>query len=216
MTSSYITLARPGQDEIVILKSRFLGYAAPCTSEEEALSFLQGLREAHRAATHHCYAYIIGENAGITRYSDNGEPAGTAGLPMLEVLKSRNLVNCCAVVVRYFGGTLLGTGGLVRAYTQSAVNAVDHAGLARMEWTSDLLCEVPYPVWDRLRYAAERLPVRLMDAEYGSAVNFHLLVREKDRDRCVDALMEASGRKMETLPDSEGFQAWEVAEQPSS
>ena len=175
-----MTLAASGSDEIIIQKSRFLGYASPCASEEEALAFLREIREEHRNATHHCYAYLIGENAGITRYSDNGEPAGTAGLPILDVLKSRNLVNCCCVVVRYFGGTLLGTGGLVRAYTQSAQNAVFKAGPALMEWTQNLLCEVPYGAWDKVRYAAEKMPVRIQDVGYGAAVSFHLLVREHD------------------------------------
>lgn len=211
MTEPYRTLAGPGRDELIIQKSRFLGFAAPCGSEEEALLFLRNIREKHRGATHYCYAYIIGENAGITRYSDNGEPAGTAGLPILDVLKNRSLVYCCAVVVRWFGGTLLGTGGLVRAYTQSAQNAVDQAGPALMEWTTELLCEVPYGVWDRVRYAAEKLPVKISGMEYGSAVGFRLLVRERDRDECLAALADASGRKLETLPESESFRPWEIA-----
>ena len=212
MISSYKTLAGSGEDNLVIQKSRFIGYAAPCKSEEEALRYLRQIREVHKSATHHCYAYIIGENAGITRYSDNGEPAGTAGLPILDVLKSRNLVNCCAVVVRYFGGTLLGTGGLVRAYTQSAQNAVLKAGPALMEWTAILLCETPYGAWDKVRYAAEKLPVHIRNIEYGSAVSFHLLVRNREMDSCLAALTDASGRTLETLPESESFIPWELTE----
>lgn len=211
MTSPYLTLAASGRDETVIQKSRFIGYAFPCASEEEALACLREIREEHRSATHHCYAYLIGENAGITRYSDNGEPAGTAGLPILDVLKSRNLVYCCCVVVRYFGGTLLGTGGLVRAYTQSAQSAVRKAGPALMEWTHNLLCEVPYGAWDKVRYAAERLPVRIRDIEYGAAVSFHLLVRERDMESSVADLSEASGRTLETLPESESYMPWEIS-----
>lgn len=214
MTSPYMTLAASGSDEIIIQKSRFLGYASPCASEEEALAFLRRIREEHRNATHHCYAYLIGENAGITRYSDNGEPAGTAGLPILDVLKSRNLVNCSCVVVRYFGGTLLGTGGLVRAYTQSAQNAVFKAGPALMEWTQNLLCEVPYGAWDKVRYAAEKMPVRIQDVGYGAAVSFHLLVREHDLESCLADLSDASGRTLETLPESESFMPWEIGGEP--
>ena len=133
MINAYITVARSSREETVINKSRFIGYAAPCISESEALAFLQSVREEHKTATHHCYAYIIGENSGIMRYSDDGEPGGTAGLPMMDVIRARNIVNCCVVVVRYFGGTLLGTGGLVRAYSQSAQSALNAAGIIRME-----------------------------------------------------------------------------------
>ena len=118
MNLSYVTVAEQSCEEIVINKSRFIGYAAPCETEEQALSFLQSIRDEHKTATHHCYAYIIGENASVMRYSDNGEPAGTAGMPIMDVMRNKGIVNCCIVVVRYFGGVLLGTGGLVRAYTQ--------------------------------------------------------------------------------------------------
>lgn len=114
----YRTLRQSASDEFIINKSRFIGYAAPCETEAEALAFLQSIRTKHKDATHNCYAYIIGQNAGIMRYSDDGEPGGTAGLPMIEVLKHQGVVNCCCVVTRYFGGVLLGAGGLVRAYTQ--------------------------------------------------------------------------------------------------
>ena len=106
----YRTLRQSASDEFIINKSRFIGYAAPCETEAEALAFLQSIRTKHKDATHNCYAYIIGQNAGIMRYSDDGEPGGTAGLPMMEVLKHQGVVNCCCVVTRYFGGVLLGAG----------------------------------------------------------------------------------------------------------
>ena len=113
MTDQYITLSSVSCEEIIINKSGFIGYACPCSSVDEAISFLQKIREEHKTASHHCYAYIVGENSGIMRYSDDGEPGGTAGLPIIEVLKNKHIVNACVVVVRYFGGVLLGTGGLV-------------------------------------------------------------------------------------------------------
>ncbi len=210
MIDSYITLSGSSREEIVISKSRFIGYAAPCADEQEALAFLQRIREEHKTATHHCYAYIIGENSGIMRYSDDGEPGGTAGLPIMDVLRNGSLVNSCVVVVRYFGGVLLGTGGLVRAYTQSARAAVDAAGIARMELTSEDLCEVPYPVWDKFRYAAEKLPVMLEQVSYGSAVSFRLLYRSCDRDEVLHRLMDASDRKLESLPLEESFRPWKI------
>ena len=210
MIQSYITVAGRSAEELVINKSRFIGYAAPCDSEEQALSFLREIRDQHRSATHHCYAYIIGENASVMRYSDNGEPAGTAGMPIMDVLRTRSIVNCCIVVVRYFGGVLLGTGGLVRAYTRSAQAAVEAAGVSRMELTSVDYCELPYATWDRFRYAADQLPVRLEDIDYGGMISFHLLVRSADRDAALAALMEASGRKLETLPEQEAFLPWKI------
>lgn len=210
MISSYTTVSGTSREEILINKSRFIGYAAPCPGETEALAFLQRVRDEHKTATHHCYAYIIGENSGIMRYSDDGEPGGTAGMPIMDVLRAKGVVNCCIVVVRYFGGVLLGTGGLVRAYTQSAQAALSAAGLARMELTSVEECEVPYPVWDRVRYTAERLPVRIEEIRYGSSVSFTLLFRSCDRDTVMPAMLEASGRTMESIPDDERFFPWKT------
>ena len=209
-TDEYLTLLRAAQDEYIVQKSRFLCDAAPCETEEEALAFLQDKRTRYRDATHHCYAYIIGENQGIIRYSDDGEPGGTAGMPILDVLRSARLVNCCAVVVRYFGGTLLGTGGLVRAYTKGCQIAVQAAGIVRMEWTFRDLCEVPYPAWDSVRYALDRLPARVCDPEYGTAVSFTMLTREKDRETVLEAIQKSSGRKLTFLPESESWEAWSL------
>jgi len=210
MSLSYLTLMKKGESEIMIQRSRFLGSAIPCASEEEALAHLKSIRETYRDARHHCYAYIIGENAGIMRYSDDGEPGGTAGLPMISLLKNRGLVNCCVVVTRYFGGILLGTGGLVRAYTQTTQAAVEAACPGMMELTSSILCEVPYPVWDSVRYIAAKLPVRIENLAYGTAVSFHLLVRAKDEQEALDALEKASGRQLETLPEEQTFHLWEI------
>ena len=110
MSAPYKTLRQSASDEVIINKSRFIGYACPCETEEEALAFLQSIRTKHKDATHNCYAYVIGQNAGIMRYNDDGEPGGTAGLPMMEVLKAQGVVNCCVVVTRYFGGILLRKG----------------------------------------------------------------------------------------------------------
>ena len=210
MIDSYITVSRAASDEIIVSKSRFIGYAAPFTDETAALAFLQQIRDEHKSARHHCYAYIIGENSGIMRYSDDGEPGGTAGLPMMEVMKLWNIVNCCVVVVRYFGGVLLGTGGLVRAYTRSAQAALQAAGIVRMELTAGSYCEIPYAVWDKFRYAAERLPVRIENVEYGSSVSFNLLCRSSDAASVLPKLQDAADRKLETIDQGESFKAWEI------
>jgi len=210
MISSYITVADRSCEEIVINKSRFIGYVAPCETEEQALSFLRDIRDEHKTATHHCYAYIIGENASVMRYSDNGEPAGTAGMPIMDVMRNKGIVNCCIVVVRYFGGVLLGTGGLVRAYTQCSQAAVESAGISRMELTSDESCELPYSSWDKFRYAAEQYPVRLERVTYGTNICFHLLVRAADRDAVLNSLMDASGRKLTAVTEAESFIPWKL------
>ena len=117
----YKTLLRDAQEEFIVNKSRFIGHGRPCEREEAALAFLSEMRAKYKDATHNCYAYIIGPNMGVMRYSDDGEPGGTAGMPIIEVMKARGVTNCAVVVTRYFGGVLLGAGGLVRAYSQGAL-----------------------------------------------------------------------------------------------
>ena len=210
MKPAYITVYQDGRDEHTVQKSRFIGYARPCGTEEEAAAFLKEIRERHRDARHHCYAYIIGINQGIMRYSDDGEPGGTAGLPMISLMRSRCIVNCCVVVVRYFGGILLGTGGLVRAYTLGCQIALDAARPVRMEWSLADLCEVPYNQWSQTQHALEHLPARLENPEFGVAVTFRLLTREADHDRVLEELQKVTGRQLETLPEEPDYLAWDL------
>lgn len=210
MSAPYKTLRHSASDEIVINKSRFIGYAAPCETEAEALAFLQSIRLKHKDATHNCYAYVIGPNAGIMRYSDDGEPGGTAGLPMMEVLKAQGVVNCCVVVTRYFGGVLLGAGGLVRAYTQGTVIALKAAHIAVMEPSHQYLCEVAYPLWDKVRHAMQAMPLQLLGSEFTTAVAFTILVREKDADNVLTELNRLTEGRFEALLEEEGYQLWEA------
>jgi uncharacterized YigZ family protein len=207
---SYITVREEASDEVVITKSRFIGYAAPCETEEDALAFLRRIREMHRDARHHCYAYVIGLNAGVMRYSDDGEPGGTAGLPMMDVLKNAGAVNCCVVVVRYFGGVLLGTGGLVRAYTLGCKIALEAAGLVRMELSDVLRCRVSYPLWNSVQYALQKLPVQLGETVYAEDVAFDLIVRKKDAETAMLQLRNLSDGKMTCEPVSEEYKAWDL------
>ena len=131
----YKTLVSRADAEFIINKSRFIGHGKPVETEEEALAFLAEMRETYKDATHNCYAYIVGANMGVMRYSDDGEPGGTAGMPIIEVLKARGVTNCCVVVTRYFGGVLLGAGGLVRAYSRGAAEAVNACGVGVMHPT---------------------------------------------------------------------------------
>ena len=132
MPDAYQTILRPGIAEFSEKKSRFISEARPVANEAEARAFLEEIRKKYWDATHNVWAYQLGDHHEITRYSDDGEPAGTAGQPVLNVLKGEGLRNVAVVVTRYFGGTLLGAGGLVRAYGRAARACVEAAGIARM------------------------------------------------------------------------------------
>lgn len=211
MSAPYKTLRRAASDEFIINKSRFIGYASPAETEEEALAFLQSIRLKHKDASHNCYAYVIGRNAGIMRYSDDGEPGGTAGLPMMEVLRAQGVVNCCAVVTRYFGGVLLGAGGLVRAYTQGCAVALKAAQVIVMEPSMHYLCEVGYPLWDKVQHTLRGLPTQLVSSEFTTAVTFGLLVREKDAEAVLQELTRVTDGRIEALLEAESYEGWAQA-----
>ena len=204
----YLTLLKAAQDEYIVQKSRFLCDAAPCETEEEALAFLQDKRTRYRDATHHCYAYVIGQNAGIMRFSDDGEPSGTAGMPMMDVVRRKGVVNCCVVVTRYFGGILLGAGGLVRAYAHSCALALEKAGIALMADTWKGMMSVPYPMWDKVQYQLGLLPVRVTDTAFGADVEVTLEVRTRDRDRVEQQLSEQTNSQAEILWLANTFEPW--------
>jgi len=208
MAGDYKTLKQAAQDEFIVNKSRFIGYASPCQTEEEALAFLRLIREKHKDATHNCYAYVIGENAGIMRYSDDGEPGGTAGLPMMEVLKSRGVVNCCVVVTRYFGGVLLGAGGLVRAYTKGCAIALNAAQVVRMILSNRVLLDVPYSLWDRVNHQLKSLPVILEKTEFAASVEATLLIQTKDLDEVAQKIAALTDAKAEWLEVDELYFPW--------
>ena len=208
MAGDYKTLKQAAQDEFIVNKSRFIGYASPCQTEEEALAFLRLIREKHKDATHNCYAYVIGENAGIMRYSDDGEPGGTAGLPMMEVLKSRGVVNCCVVVTRYFGGVLLGAGGLVRAYTKGCAIALNAAQVVRMILSNRVLLDVPYSLWDRVNHQLKSLPVILEKAKFAASVEATLLIQTKDLDEVAQKIAALTDAKAEWLEVDELYFPW--------
>lgn len=208
MNESYITVSEQASDEIVIQKSRFIGYACPCSSEEEAIQFIRTIREMHREARHHCFAYIIGTNSGIIRYSDDGEPNGTAGLPILNVLKNEKIVNCCVVVVRYFGGVLLGTGGLSRAYSQGCKIALDAAGLVQMELSSETRCLVSYSLWNTVQFVLQKMNVKVHDVIYHDKVEFLLDARTKDFENTVRILTDKTDGKISFGESEKKYIAW--------
>lgn len=204
----YKTLKQRADDQFIVNKSRFIGYAAPCQSEEEALAFLKQIREKHKDATHNCYAYIIGRNMGIMRYNDDGEPGGTAGMPIIETMKKVGVTDCCVVVTRYFGGILLGAGGLVRAYRKGCVVALNAAQVVNMIPSTRFLMEVPYPVWDKVRYAMKDMPLQMEDTAFSTAVEATVLVRTEDLESVQMKLTQVTDAKAEFLTVDESFYPW--------
>ena len=204
----YKTLLKAASDEFIVNKSRFIGYGCPCETEEEALAFLAEIRARHKDATHNCYAYIIGANMGVMRYSDDGEPGGTAGMPIIEVMKARGVTNCAVVVTRYFGGVLLGAGGLVRAYSQGAATALNACGVGVMHPTARYLMEIPYPMLNRMDYFLKSEPVIVEDKAYTDVITYTLIVKETDEQGFIARLTDLSEGKIEPLRAEEMYLAW--------
>jgi len=204
----YKTLLRAGEDEFIVNKSRFIGHGRPCETEEEALAFLGQMRSKYKDATHNCYAYIIGPNMGVMRYSDDGEPGGTAGMPIIEVMKARGVTNCAVVVTRYFGGVLLGAGGLVRAYSQGAAAAVNACGVGVMHPTARYDMRVGYPMLNRMDFFLKDEPVLVEDKSFTDAVDYVLAVRCADEEGFLARLMNMSDGAVAPARREEVYLAW--------
>lgn len=176
MVAEYLTLRGPGRAEMVVKRSRFIGSALPVSTGDEADAFVASVRAEHRLATHNVYAYRAGLEVEAQRFSDDGEPAGTAGRPVLDAILGRNLRNVAVVVTRYFGGTLLGTGGLVRAYGQAAAAAIDAAGVVRQVLHCEYGAVISYGLVGPVQRLAAEHGGRVSDAEYGAEVRVRLLI----------------------------------------
>ena len=173
------------------------------------------MRETYKDANHNCYAYIVGANMGVMRYSDDGEPGGTAGMPIIEVLKARGVTNCCVVVTRYFGGVLLGAGGLVRAYSRGAAEAVFACGVGVMHPTLRALVDVPYPLLSRVEFFLKTAPVIVEDKAFAEQVTLTLLVRETDAAALEASLTDLSEGTLELVRFDEFYHPWKE-EEPSA
>ncbi|NLL30198.1 MAG: YigZ family protein [Clostridiales bacterium] len=193
---SYITIRDFGEDKFIEKKSEFIGYAKRCESEEEAKAFVQEIKNLHKQATHNCYAYIIGENMSIQRYSDDGEPQGTAGIPILEVIKKSNITDCAIVVTRYYGGILLGTGGLTRAYTKGASIAIKAAGIVEKVKGVRLLLNMEYDMLGKVQYICGKNNWHIEDTEYTDKVVVHILSEIENADKIEKEMAEASNGKI--------------------
>ena len=193
---SYKTVKQYGEGEIEEKKSRFLGKIIPVETEEEALAFIEKTKKQYWDARHNCYAYIIGEHCECVRCSDDGEPSGTAGKPMLEVLQNQELRNVAAVVTRYFGGTLLGTGGLVRAYTQATQEALKEARIATMTPVAIMTIQTDYNAIGKIKYVLAQEDITIQNEEYTVDVVVTAAVPLTEMDSLIKKLTEVTNGKV--------------------
>lgn len=189
---AYITVSGQAEAELLVRKSRFIAHVSPAQSEDEAWSFIEGIRAQHGGASHNCFAFKAG---GAQRMSDDGEPSGTAGRPIFDVLDKQGLSDTVIVVTRYFGGVLLGSGGLVRAYSQAAVAGVEAAGRAEAMIAIDLRLALEYPLVGKVQHLLLQRSVLTLDTVFGGEVLIEARTRQEDVAALESALAElSSGR----------------------
>ena len=204
----YLVPTAFGEDEFVEKKSRFIGRVWPVETEQEALDRIAEMKKKHYDATHNCWAYIIRD--GAVRFSDDGEPGGTAGMPMIQVLQKEQLNNIVCVVTRYFGGTLLGAGGLVRAYTKGAKIAVDAAGKSMKRVWSVLYLPVPYTFYERVKLEVAAFDGIIRDTQFGAEVELEILVAEGKAQAFLDRIIDMTAGQVEGLVTAQEYRAFPV------
>lgn len=192
-----------GESEIVEKKSRFLAQVFPVTTEEETLQIIEQTKKKYWDAKHHCYAYVLGEYGEITRCTDDGEPAGTAGRPILEVLQGEGIHNVLIIVTRYFGGTLLGTGGLVRAYSQAAKAGLDASRVLEKVRGYRLDIHTDYNGIGKIQYITAQSEIPVVDTQYVETVTMTVAVPAEEADHLVHQITEATAgqARIEGLED---------------
>ena len=202
---SYLVPAGEGTAEYVEKRSRFIGHMWRVESEEEARSKIEETRKQHYDARHNCWCYIIREG-GVLRYSDDGEPQGTAGQPMLNVFQREDVTNICCVVTRYFGGILLGVGGLTRAYGGTAKLALDAGGVSRMRLWASLEVPCPYSLYERMRLLVEQCGGTVADTDFGADVLLTVQLPAENVTAFREKVTELSAGKLEPQVTAEQFQ----------
>ena len=204
----YLVPTQYGEDEFTEKKSRFIGRVWPVETEEEALAKIAEMKKQHYDATHNCWAYVL--KSGAMRFSDDGEPGGTAGNPMMQVLQKENLFNVVCVVTRYFGGTLLGAGGLVRAYTKGAKIAVDAAGKSMKRVWSVLYIPCPYTFYERVKLETEAFGGVIRDTQFGAEVELEILVAQPQAQAFLDKILDMTSGTVEGMETSQEYRAFPV------
>lgn len=197
-----------GEDEFVEKKSRFIGRAWPVETEEEALAHIAEMKKQHYDATHNCWAYVIKD--GAVRFSDDGEPGGTAGMPMVQVLQKEQLYNVVCVVTRYFGGILLGAGGLVRAYTKGAKIAIDAAGKSMKRVWSVIYLPIPYTFYERVKLEIAAFDGVIRDTQFGAEVELEILVAQGKAQAFLDRIVDMTSGQAEGMETGQEYRAFPV------
>ncbi|MBU5258804.1 YigZ family protein [Bacillus pumilus] len=198
MLNRYLTVKSRGEHEIVIEKSRFICHIQRAVSEEEAQAFIQSIKKQHWNATHNCSAYLIGEHDLIQKANDDGEPSGTAGVPMLEVLKKRKLKDTVVVVTRYFGGIKLGAGGLIRAYGKSVSEAINHVGMVERCLMRTMHTTIDYTWLGKVENELRASSFQLKEIHYAEDVIFETYVEETQTEQFIEWMTELTNGKSVT------------------
>ncbi|MBE6986328.1 MAG: YigZ family protein [Ruminococcaceae bacterium] len=209
----YLIPTQFGEDVFIEKKSRFIGRVWPVETEEEALEKIQQMKKQHYDATHNCWAYIIKD--GAVRFSDDGEPGGTAGMPMLQVLQREGLFNVVCVVTRYFGGVLLGAGGLVRAYTKGAKIAVDAGGKSMKRVWSVVYVPCPYSYYDRVKLEVAAFGGIIRSTDFGAEVELEILLPQAQAQPFLDKLIDLSAAVIEGMETGQEYRAFPIQQENS-
>ena len=207
MLEQYKTIYEGGEGEIIEKKSRFIATVRPVESEEEALAFLEEMKKKYWDARHNCYVYSVGMNREFTRCSDDGEPSGTAGRPMLDVILGEDIYNVAVVVTRYFGGVLLGTGGLVRAYSKAVQEGLAASKIILKQKGITLRITTDYTGIGKIQYIAGERNIPVLDSEYTDKVVMKLLVPAQDVGSVQKAITEGTNGKAGIEKDRELYYA---------
>ena len=202
---NYITVSESATDSFIEKRSEFIGYISPVSTNDEAVDFINRIKSEHRKAKHNVYAYILRKD-NISRYSDDGEPQGTAGMPVLEVLKKRGLTDVCVVVTRYFGGILLGGGGLVRAYSHAASLACDAAHIMDMRLCHRLRISADYGMYGKISYLLPAFDTITVSSDFGSDVTLEILVLSEKLDELKKELTEVTNGSVILTDEGELFE----------
>ena len=197
MTTPFLTIANASQTELVIKKSRFICSLQRISSEEDAQNFIKEVQAANRKANHNCFAYLVGDQDQVQRESDNGEPSGTAGVPILESLQMAKLHNVVAVVTRYFGGIKLGAGGLIRAYSNVTTEAVHHAGIVQRIKQLQIAITVSYRQHDALLYYLKEHQLAVSNEDYGINVTTNVFINEATAEDTIAQLQNRFNHQLE-------------------
>ena len=195
MIKRYKTIFQYGEAEHIIEKSRFIGYAKPVENEEDALAFIEGIKIKHKNATHNVPVYIIGERDGIQRYSDDGEPTGTAGVPILDMLKKEEIKNTAIIVTRYFGGIKLGTGGLVRAYTTAAKLALQEAKLIEKVLYDEVNIKIDYTLLGKVQNELMAKGYSIKDTVFEDTVSLFVYAIVEQSNQLINSITNLTNGK---------------------